>query len=563
MANQEELERLMALLKPEEQEIPIAPEEDVLYEDLADPYGGLPRQEIPLAPEPTEEENKDEKNAAAKLISKRAQRIKSEVKGAKDTTDAGEKLQDLINDPRNKVDVEQGKEISDLQLETEDMMNQGNVDPNAIVKSRDEGTMLGGTGHDKGGVPPTPEKVLSPQEKLMADFQTLRQEKEDKLGTARGIDLGAQIAQALAKRSIRAGAAKATRAGGKLVQPGKVDFLRPGAAKQVLSQYKGDVSDLEKQMKLIKELQGKKAVPKYMKTKSGTVIKIDPKTDKVTELYKSEEDKATEQGADDPESRAAQEQFINQARAQKLNIDEDAVRRLTKSTIESKAFTAGIRKLSNTLQNEKESRLKDNQAWRIKEKEELTTKELEKMSGFKDIFDRMEEIRVAKKDVNTGKYASKFQRGREWIDGTPANFVKLDTLSGLNLFAYLKETSGVQFSDKERQVIESLMPNVEQSDEKFLQNLASLEDIMKKKLDSFTVALGQGKDDAWETYKKLKDKRLFEKALSEGSGKQQKSSAKPKSEVIQIRRKSDGVIKTISKDKADKYLSNPNFEKVE
>jgi hypothetical protein len=132
-----------------------------------------------------------------------------------------------------------------------------------------------------------------------------------------------------------------------------------------------------------------------------------------------------------------------------------------------------------------------------KKEAKLSDKQTAELEGLGNVMRSLDEVQAAKGGVNTGRYASAIQSGKEALPFSEADqdFVKLRQLSGTQLFDYVKSQSGVSYSVKELEQLKSNMPNVDDDDNTFLTKLNTVRDIVKRKQEEKIKALqGQGKD---------------------------------------------------------------------
>lgn len=140
-----------------------------------------------------------------------------------------------------------------------------------------------------------------------------------------------------------------------------------------------------------------------------------------------------------------------------------------------------------------------------KKEGKLSDKQTKEVEGLDNVLSSLNEVEVAKQGVNTGRYASAFQSGKDIIPGVESdqNFVALRQMSGTQLFDYVKEQSGVSYSVKELQELKNNMPSVEDDDNTFKTKLTTVRKIIERKRQNKLNALeAQGKDvSGFETQK--------------------------------------------------------------
>jgi hypothetical protein len=132
-----------------------------------------------------------------------------------------------------------------------------------------------------------------------------------------------------------------------------------------------------------------------------------------------------------------------------------------------------------------------------KKEAKLSDKQTAELEGLGNVMRSLDEVESAKSGVNTGRYASAYQSGKEALPFSEADqdFVKLRQLSGTQLFDYVKAQSGVSYSVKELEQLKQNMPNVDDDDNTFLTKLNTVRDIVKRKQEEKVKAFqGQGKN---------------------------------------------------------------------
>lgn len=113
----------------------------------------------------------------------------------------------------------------------------------------------------------------------------------------------------------------------------------------------------------------------------------------------------------------------------------------------------------------------------------LSDKQTSEIEGLDNALKALDEVEVAKSGVNTGRYASAFQAGKDIIPGMEADpdFVALRQLAGTQLFDYVKAQSGVSYSAKELQQLKNNMPNEDDDDNTFMTKLNTVRKIIERK----------------------------------------------------------------------------------
>ena len=144
-----------------------------------------------------------------------------------------------------------------------------------------------------------------------------------------------------------------------------------------------------------------------------------------------------------------------------------------------------------------EVRREKKDVWRREEKDELSDKQLESVTGFDNSIAELAEIAKMKESVNTGPMMYQAQRLREFAGGgMEPKFASISARSGQNLFSYIKGQSGAQYSDKELTKLKQNMPNVEDDDNTFKAKMATVQEIIANARGRFirNVRVYQGKN---------------------------------------------------------------------
>lgn len=147
------------------------------------------------------------------------------------------------------------------------------------------------------------------------------------------------------------------------------------------------------------------------------------------------------------------------------------------------------------LTKERQANLQEQRAWSREQKDEVSDKQLETVTGFQNVSERLQEIAEMKKRINTGPYATMAQGLKRYTTGEDPDFAAFSAMSGQNLFDYVKNQSGVQYSAKELDNLKRNMPTIEDNDEAFVSKLSAVVDIVQKKQKRFltNVEKYQGK----------------------------------------------------------------------
>lgn len=172
--------------------------------------------------------------------------------------------------------------------------------------------------------------------------------------------------------------------------------------------------------------------------------------------------------------------------------------KLTKAQIDAKLKAAQIAASSKGDKTRELTPYQERQIERQERKEaKLSDKQTTELEGISNVLKSLDEVETAKAGVNTGRYVSAIQSGKEALPFSEADqdFVKLRQLSGTQLFDYVKNQSGVSYSVKELEQLKNNMPNVEDDDNTFMTKLKTVRGIVerkqKEKLSAFEK---QGKD---------------------------------------------------------------------
>jgi hypothetical protein len=158
--------------------------------------------------------------------------------------------------------------------------------------------------------------------------------------------------------------------------------------------------------------------------------------------------------------------------------------KLTQAQIDAKLKAAQIAASSRGDKTRELTPYQERQIERQERKEaKLSDKQTTELEGINNVLKSLNEVETAKAGVNTGRYASTFQSGKEALPFSEADqdFVKLRQLSGTQLFDYVKNQSGVSYSVKELEQLKNNMPNVEDDDNTFMTKLKTVRGIVERK----------------------------------------------------------------------------------
>lgn len=158
--------------------------------------------------------------------------------------------------------------------------------------------------------------------------------------------------------------------------------------------------------------------------------------------------------------------------------------KLTKAQIDAKLKAAQIAASGKSEKTRELTPYQERQIERQERKEaKLSDKQTAELEGINNVLNSLDEVETAKAGVNTGRYVSAIQSGKEALPFSEADqdFVKLRQLSGTQLFDYVKNQSGVSYSVKELEQLKSNMPNVEDDDNTFMTKLKTVRGIVERK----------------------------------------------------------------------------------
>lgn len=164
----------------------------------------------------------------------------------------------------------------------------------------------------------------------------------------------------------------------------------------------------------------------------------------------------------------------------RADIADKRARELAQMQIEGELKAAGIKASGKGALTPYQQLMED----RYQEKAtKLSDKQTSELEGLDNALKALDEVETAKSGVNTGRYASAFQAGKDIIPGMEADpdFVALRQLSGTQLFDYVKAQSGVSYSAKELQQLKNNMPNEDDDDNTFMTKLNTVRKIIERK----------------------------------------------------------------------------------
>lgn len=181
-----------------------------------------------------------------------------------------------------------------------------------------------------------------------------------------------------------------------------------------------------------------------------------------------------------------------------LPKEKDAIEQAYKLKImENIDFNMNARLQDMDLRKQKESRLGSQFDFTKEQKDELSDKQVETLTGFDNVLNTLTKIPELKSQVNTGPYASKIEGSKNYIPGMEASpdFTALQQLSGLNLFDYVKQQSGASYTVPELEALRKNSPNMDDDDKTFNVKLKNFMKVVEDKKQQFkdTASKTQGK----------------------------------------------------------------------
>lgn len=161
-------------------------------------------------------------------------------------------------------------------------------------------------------------------------------------------------------------------------------------------------------------------------------------------------------------------------------------------------FSMGARLQDMDLRKQKESRLGSQFDFTKEQKDELSDKQVETLTGFDNVLNTLAKIPDLKSKVNTGPYAAKMQNAKNYIPGMEADpdFTALQQLSGLNLFDYVRNQSGASYTAQELEALRKNSPDIYDDDKTFKVKFKNFMKVVEDKKNQFVsnAAKTQGKN---------------------------------------------------------------------
>ena len=427
------------------------------------------------------------------------------------------------------------------------------------------------------------ETKLTPQEQLMKEYQEAKLKADEENKAAGYVDTGANILRALAQYGSTVAASKATRAGAKGVT-GDLGFKTINNASKVEAK---NLAKLNKLQDMIDKLnsskkKGMKLDTKIVETSDGVKL-VDMQSGKIINKIGDakkmiKEAKHLDTLSTDNKSAASK---AAQERLYKAGFEGDLSDYSERQIEENeKALT---RKITTKLQKKKEKRMQEKQAWQIGEKDEVSDKQLESLSSLMEMKRTLQRIKDLKKKVNTGAIQQLKFEAQKYLPGNRnSDRIALNALVGTNLSKYIKGISGTAVSEPEARRLSQNIPSMELDDKEFNRMIKEYEKtldetigIRMKNMKEFqgrTIpknmseylemreVLNKGK----KSKKSKTPKRpVVKQTVSKQAVAKPAASKQPVSTMVKIKRLSDGKVKLVDAKKAENYLKNPNFERVE
>ena len=170
------------------------------------------------------------------------------------------------------------------------------------------------------------------------------------------------------------------------------------------------------------------------------------------------------------ESKASQEKLKGIG----FSISDKDLLKLSQQDIE-KNFGAFIRKTTRKIELTREARMAEKQAWAIKEKDEVSDKQLESITALDDIQQMVDRVVELKKKVKLSKglvgpkvRQVATQIGAEYLGIDPdEDYVRLQALVEKQLSDYIKSASGLTVSDQEATRLSRAIPSMSMPDGQF------------------------------------------------------------------------------------------------
>ena len=339
--------------------------------------------------------------------------------------------------------------------------------------------------------------VLAPEESdpysdLMARYDAAQEQHKEDRKQAAIADFASQVSKSFAQYGVDKAAGEAQVAGGVHFKAPKLDIKATNLLGQLKAPTLDEYVKRVQMMKTLKELKGgtgaslgerkfayqqRKDTAKAERIKAIGAVSLDPKASTNVEGYKLLKRLGIDPGA--------KKEFVYNSTWQKMATDklrEEQGKRVTSSKEKDRALRAS-----------KEARLTHNKEIDVEHRDKkyardiskLDTKQADQYKGIvaekryhKRITDLFNSVHTGKKD-----YYRELIKG--WIPDAEhdAAFSKLQMLSGQQLFEYIKQISGAQFSDAERKRFEQILPNVGDNPTLF-----------KAKLEEWKTTIGQKQD---------------------------------------------------------------------
>lgn len=133
-------------------------------------------------------------------------------------------------------------------------------------------------------------------------------------------------------------------------------------------------------------------------------------------------------------------------------------------------------------------------AWELKKKElqwgadqkrkEMTPDEVKDVTGLKQGYDILNEIKNKKPGYDTGPFESAKNWFQSQIGVDDPDYSAFMAWTGNQLVEYMRSISGARITDQERQFLKKNQPNISDNDDVFMSKLKSSADFVKSKLKS-------------------------------------------------------------------------------
>lgn len=194
------------------------------------------------------------------------------------------------------------------------------------------------------------------------------------------------------------------------------------------------------------------------------------------------------------------------------------------------------------LKERAEDRRLKGQEFTQAQKNELSDKQVKDITSQDTAIKFIDDIRGFKKQnkIDTGQVSDKQNRLAQMVNLDDPKVSTFRAMVGQQLAEYIKSISGAAVSDKEREVLEKLIPKMDDSNATFDAKLGQLQD----KLRSF------------------KDVELKNIQKAQGKDVSKLASPEPKSDLVTIQGPSGQTVK-MKKENAEKYLSKPGYRILE